>query len=295
MTRGTFILLAVIQICLLYKNVDGLKATVCQGGYLPLACPPDSYLVVTSAMYGRLDSKICPYGNITQTNCSETSKTLSALQALCNGQKSCDVDALSYYFGEPCKGIFKYLTFEYSCLSCENKYDDDHMCEMWALAGECNGQNGDWMAEYCPKACFKCEAVIETKCSNVENDANCTLMANKGDCYSNPAYMAVYCKKACQQCDQPTTCANKANETECTTRYNAQECSKNSDYMLSNCTKSCFNCTDIIKCENKNEMCDQWAMQGKCQSDPGKMMSLCTKSCLGCSADPVFKQVRPMY
>lgn len=287
MSRLMPVLLATIQICLLYKSVDGLNATVCEGGYLPLACPPDSYISVTSAMYGRNDLTTCPYGNISNTNCSETTNTLSALQALCNGQKNCDVDALSYYFSEPCKGIYKYLTFEYSCMPCVNTYGDDAQCEMWALYGECNGQNFDWMAKYCSKACYKCEAVIDSKCSNVGDDKNCTLKASKGDCYSDPAYMGAYCKKACQQCDQPTACSNKANETECKSRNDAKECSKNSDYMLGQCTKTCFNCTDTIKCVNQNAMCDKWASQGKCQSDPGTMMSVCTKSCLGCTADPV--------
>jgi hypothetical protein len=287
MTKRMFIVLAILQTCILYKSVDGLKATVCEGGYLPLACPADSYIKVTSAMYGRLDNKTCPYGNISQTNCSETRLSLGALQALCNGQKSCDVDSLSYYFGEPCKGVYKYLTFEYSCLSCVNTYGDDATCEMWALLGECTGQNADWMGDYCSKACFKCEDVIDPGCYNVNNDANCTLRANKGECSDNPAFMGAYCKKACGQCDQPTNCANKANETVCKAKVEAQECSKNMSYMLSNCTKSCFNCTDTVKCANQNDMCDQWAMQGKCQTEAGKMMSVCTKSCLGCSADPV--------
>jgi len=287
MSKRMLVLLAIIETCLLHKSVDGLKATVCEGGYLPLSCPADSYISISSAVYGRTDKTICPYGNISTTNCSETKNTLGALQALCNGQKQCDVDSLSYYFGEPCKGIYKYLTFEYSCMPCVNTYGYNAQCEMWALYGECNGRNADWMAQYCSRACFKCEAVINSTCSNADDDANCTTMAAKGDCFSNAAYMGAYCKKACKQCDQPTICANKANETECKTKSNALECSKNSDYMLSNCTQSCFNCTDTIKCEDKNEMCEQWAMQGKCKSDPGNMMTQCTKSCLGCSADPV--------
>jgi len=287
MSKRICLIMAIIQTCLLYRSVDGLKATVCEGGHLPLACPPDSFISVTSAMYGRKDKTICPYANISDTNCSETTKTLSALQALCNGEKNCDVDALSYYFGEPCKGIFKYLTFEYSCLPCVNQYGDDAMCEMWALDGECNRNNSDWMEKYCSKACFKCEDVIESGCFNAGDDKNCTIAAAKGDCITNPAAMGAYCKKACSLCDQPTTCANKANETECKTKSNAGECTKSTDYMFSNCTKSCFNCTDNIKCENKNDLCDTWAMQGKCQSEPGKMMTLCTKSCLGCSSEPL--------
>jgi len=286
-----FLLLAIVQICVLYTSVDGFKATVCEGGHLPLACSPDTYISVTSAMYGRLDKTTCPYGNVSNTTCSVTAKTLSALQALCNGQKTCDVDALSYFFTEPCAGIYKYLTFEYSCMPCVNTYGYDADCEMWALYGECNGENADWMAKYCSKACFKCESVIDSACTNVGDDANCTLMANKGDCYSNSAYMGAYCKKACQQCDQPTVCANKATDTECKTRSAAQECSKKSDYMLSNCTKTCFNCTNTIKCEDKDPMCAQWAMQGKCKSDPGTMMTQCTQSCLGCTADPVCSNV----
>jgi len=282
-----FNLLAILQICLLYKSVDGLKAVVCEGETLPLACPPDSFINITSAVFGRTDNTICPFGNISQTNCSESTQTLSALQAICTGEKNCDVEALSYYFGEPCAGIYKYLTFEYSCLPCVNTYGDDARCEMWALYGECKGENADWMANYCSKACFKCEAVIDSACTNVGDEKNCTLFASEGDCYTNPAYMGAYCKKACKQCDQPTMCANKANQTECATRVSAQECSKNSVYMLSNCTKSCFGCNDTVKCENKNDSCDMLAMQGKCQSDPGMMMSVCTKSCLGCSFDPV--------
>lgn len=291
MSRRMLVLLAVIQICLLYKSVDGLNATVCEGGYLPLACPPDSFISIKSAMYGRLDKTICPFGNISNTTCSTNRTTLSALQALCNGQRDCDVNAMSYFFGEPCAGIFKYLTFEYTCSPCVNTNGDDAECEMWALDGECNGPNYEWMGQYCSKACFKCEAAIDSTCTNVGDDKECTLMASKGNCTSNPAYMGAYCKKACKLCDQPTVCVNKANETECKTRNDAQECSKNFDYMLANCSKTCFNCTDTIKCVNQNEMCDEWAMQGKCQSDPGKMMSICTKSCLGCSADPVCANI----
>lgn len=285
---------SIISICLilpcLFTSGGAYKAETCEGGHLSLSCPEDSYLDITKAMYGRQDNNItCPHLTaMAHSNCTSNTSLLVP-QTLCNGMTSCEIDAISYHFGDPCNGTYKYLQMEYSCKPCVNTYGDDARCEWWALQGGCTGQGHDqtWMKENCAKACYKCSSHVEPVCQNVLNDVNCTQYAAAGECANNPSWMGAFCKKACGHCERPAPCSNKVNDTMCDDWYGSSECTTNPRWMIPNCAKSCFQCdTDTIRCENKNSLCDLWAMQGYCKSNPGYMIPLCTKACLGCTSAP---------
>jgi hypothetical protein len=288
-TVASLLLLAVLEVAIFASRGDALKALACEGGHLSLACPADTFINISMAMFGRDDNNLtCPHATaMAHTSCASPTAYPAAM-ALCQGRRYCDIDAISYYFGDSCNGTYKYLRLEYACSPCMNKHGDDAKCEQWALEGACTGKNADWMEANCSKACYKCEAFIEPVCKNVELDANCTQFARDGECQKNPSWMGAYCKKACAECEQQSACENKANSTLCDNWQSWGECVNNTNWMLPNCSKSCFGCSsDNIKCENKNANCDWWALQGYCQTNPGYMITQCTRSCLGCTRDPV--------
>ncbi|XP_070562243.1 L-rhamnose-binding lectin ELEL-1-like [Ptychodera flava] len=77
---------------------------------ITLSCSRGGTIHIWYAMYGRLETNVCP--DSATTNCRSAS-SLSATNRLCEGRNSCQVSARNSVFGEPCQGVGKYLEVVY--------------------------------------------------------------------------------------------------------------------------------------------------------------------------------------
>ena len=91
---------------------------MCENETLRIDCDEGQRITIHSANYGRLHRNICSDNDLnknTQT-CSSFSVSLDTVQETCDGLQSCEVPATSSYFGgDPCGGIHKYLEVTYTC------------------------------------------------------------------------------------------------------------------------------------------------------------------------------------
>ncbi|XP_067050057.1 uncharacterized protein [Acropora muricata] len=105
--------------------------TICQGKTVKFKCENTSLVIVIyAATYGRSKDgyTVCPFddevdpsvrrvNDIADNNsipCPERNVTLDTMR-LCDFRRRCVVTANETYFGNPCKGVYKYLTIIYSC------------------------------------------------------------------------------------------------------------------------------------------------------------------------------------
>ena len=88
---------------------------VCEHKTINMVCGAGEVISVQSAMYGRRKAKVCPGANHDNTNCKGNGDSLQKVQRKCDGQSTCEVKASNSFFGDPCRGTFKYLQVSYSC------------------------------------------------------------------------------------------------------------------------------------------------------------------------------------
>ncbi|VDH97519.1 Hypothetical predicted protein [Mytilus galloprovincialis] len=90
------------------------RVILCEGD-VPAFISCDSQINIVEAVYGRLDTNICPDPRILTTSCmSQTSDAL--VKTDCNGQTICQLVANNGKFGDPCPGTYKYLDVTYTCI-----------------------------------------------------------------------------------------------------------------------------------------------------------------------------------
>lgn len=102
---------------------------LCQHQRKTAYCPNNSSINILSASYGYNGSntaarRLCddwislnnliPWRDNDDTQCHEPRST-DILTNLCNGHSDCEVVASNDVFGNPCKGVVKYLEFIYIC------------------------------------------------------------------------------------------------------------------------------------------------------------------------------------
>ncbi|GLV41378.1 LDL receptor related protein 4 [Carabus blaptoides fortunei] len=165
-----YILLFAVAESSAYYDVEN-KIT-CEWQPMTLECNEGKVLKIMSANYGRTNDSLC--GSFENTNC-RASGSLSIIKNNCEGQTSCTVMATNYVFGDPCRGVVKYIEAEYQCVSAPactaNQFRcDDGKCMSKSLL--CNGYPD----------CS--EGEDEWEC-NVENKITCewqpmTLECNRG-------------------------------------------------------------------------------------------------------------------
>lgn len=98
------------------------RVLACENDVAQLSCanaPADARIRVTTAMFGRDDTRTCPYPGGPQamqnTGC-RYGGALAAVKSQCDGQRECAVEATNTRFGgDPCYGTFKYLRVAYTC------------------------------------------------------------------------------------------------------------------------------------------------------------------------------------
>lgn len=90
---------------------------------MQLRCPKGKVLVIRKAFYGRNqgDMKACykkslkKYQKIIASTRCLSKKSLRMVRKRCGGRQACKITASNKLFGDPCKGVFKYLKVRYSC------------------------------------------------------------------------------------------------------------------------------------------------------------------------------------
>ena len=93
------------------------RVVICTGGRILLRCEPGNISIV-QVLYGRTDASICSLSSSapTSTDC-ELSTADAKVRSECEGETSCYVLASnSFFLGDPCPGISKYLSVEYQCV-----------------------------------------------------------------------------------------------------------------------------------------------------------------------------------
>ena len=87
---------------------------VCEGKTLSIKCDK-GVISVVSASYGRQHGKeVCPHDAIGKQDC-HAKTSLPTVKEFCEGKASCSVQSTNTHFGDPCGGVYKYLTVEYVC------------------------------------------------------------------------------------------------------------------------------------------------------------------------------------
>ncbi|CAD5122242.1 DgyrCDS10690 [Dimorphilus gyrociliatus] len=99
---------------------------VCEHQKLRLSCPQGSVIQVHHALYGRARGDMTTCGNnkhvskkgqkIMAGHC-KSRKSVHKVVVACNGKTSCSIRASNGIFGDPCRGIFKYLEASFVCLA----------------------------------------------------------------------------------------------------------------------------------------------------------------------------------
>lgn len=99
-----------------YTCLPAIRVLACEGSSAQLHCAPGQVISIYGADYGRRDTTTCiyrrPNNQITNIYCSQPTNKVAAR---CNGQNSCSIDAINSVFGDPCRGIYKYLEVAYVC------------------------------------------------------------------------------------------------------------------------------------------------------------------------------------
>lgn len=93
----------------------GKTSTACEHKTLKLECRAGTIVKINSAVYGRSDRTTCTHPAMSNTNCAAT-QSLNLVGKQCEGMFSCQVPATNGYFGDPCRGTFKYLMVNYDCV-----------------------------------------------------------------------------------------------------------------------------------------------------------------------------------
>ena len=79
-----------------------------------VTCPEGTVINILFAVYGRLNITICQDHDTRSTTCASTN--MGRVFEECQGKQRCYMKATNLWFGDPCKGIYKYLHIKYQCL-----------------------------------------------------------------------------------------------------------------------------------------------------------------------------------
>ena len=92
-----------------FTPIEGHFRRVCEGHRVTIVCSAGRELRIHYASYGRHEQRICaPSGRDTNTWCY-TDRSLTVVRNMCQGKRTCTVQASNSNFGDPCVGTVKYL------------------------------------------------------------------------------------------------------------------------------------------------------------------------------------------
>ncbi|XP_060086152.1 D-galactoside-specific lectin-like [Ylistrum balloti] len=87
---------------------------LCEGDHGRIECGPNEVIYIYSAFYGRINKKICDYGEINTDKCRASSVT-QKVKDTCDKRSFCIINAVSDIFGDPCPGTYKYFRVRFVC------------------------------------------------------------------------------------------------------------------------------------------------------------------------------------
>jgi len=176
--------------------------TACEGDYVGLQCYAGQELYIESVMYGRQDMTTCrdTTGVLSNTRVCESEGAFELISKQCNGREWCYVSAEENYFGDTCDDVAKYLVVNYTCAECVNDWGNDNDCERYAMWGDCDNSQSEWMYGYCRKTCSGCH--MSHECMNISPYDDCYIWSFIGECHQNPDFMNLYCREACNLCTE---------------------------------------------------------------------------------------------
>ena len=85
-----------------------------------IRCEKGTKIKIISAVYGRTDDKLCPYGDTNTRTCRSLTSDIKVKWS-CNGYKTCHLHASDQIFGDPCQNVSKYLEVKYRCIIKEDQ------------------------------------------------------------------------------------------------------------------------------------------------------------------------------
>ncbi|XP_078578752.1 uncharacterized protein LOC144863450 [Branchiostoma floridae x Branchiostoma japonicum] len=105
------------------------KVQVCEWDVLKLGCGDGKRIDILSALYGRTNNHVCPGGSVPTLSC-RSPISLRQVRNLCQGTRSCSVQASNNVFGDPCAGTYKYLEVWYACTG-GSEHPNPEGCPSW--------------------------------------------------------------------------------------------------------------------------------------------------------------------
>ncbi|XP_063691535.1 SCO-spondin-like [Bolinopsis microptera] len=220
------------------EEIQSCNEQACAGSGTAEACEHSGIPIAINCGEEMINIKHAAYGVYSNENTcglsyggdciSETS--LQAMKERCDGKNSCAVEALNSIFGDPCGGIYKYLTATWECHSglkaMKERCDGKNSCAVEALNSifgdpcggiykyltatwECHSENS---AEACEHSgipiSINCgEEMINIKHAayGVYSNENTCGLSYGGDCISETSLQAMK-----ERCDGKNSCAVEA-------------------------------------------------------------------------------------
>ncbi|KAL3848274.1 hypothetical protein ACJMK2_019142 [Sinanodonta woodiana] len=168
--------------------------------------------------------------------------------------------------------------------ACVNKYQDNKMCDTWAKARQCNGNN--WMIKNCARSCDRCSGTETTtprpttklttqkpigECKNLHSDNTvCDAWAKAGHCKTSQ-FVTINCAKSCGNCSvqNPLTSSTSAKAT-----LEKPQIIKVNEQAPADDPNG--------GCRDEKDTCVQWARYGFCNNNINQAVRLCPKTCSLC-------------
>ncbi|XP_060070844.1 L-rhamnose-binding lectin CSL3-like [Ylistrum balloti] len=115
--RGTYKYLTVQYTCI-NTEVKIRTEVQCEGKTMTIKCDAGKTIKITSALYGRKSRFVCLHFKMWNVKCESKSSMVKVREA-CDGRDTCVLAASNSVFGDPCRGTYKYLTVQYTCINTE--------------------------------------------------------------------------------------------------------------------------------------------------------------------------------
>jgi hypothetical protein len=97
------------------KVVGYTVSDACEGGSVTLSCD-NGVIHVMSARWGRLSTTTCAGTDVSNGYNCHADRSVSVMEAECEGKTTCTVAANNGVFGDPCGGVHKSLVVSHSCV-----------------------------------------------------------------------------------------------------------------------------------------------------------------------------------
>ncbi|XP_077445183.1 L-rhamnose-binding lectin SML-like [Stigmatopora argus] len=100
-----------------YTCLPSVTVVVCENSESFLYCEEGQRIFILGADYGRRDRNKCSFKRAPhEMENTECTRPTNIVATECNNKDKCGIKANNALYGDPCKGIYKYLEVAYTCL-----------------------------------------------------------------------------------------------------------------------------------------------------------------------------------